>query len=367
MPNTSNFGITYPANTDYVTNGASAMGTIASQVDTLLAGGQFMGGFRNKVINGDFGVWQRGAGPFAAGGSVSADQWRQVLSGSSVSTSRVAYSPASPLPGTARFVLQAAVTSVAGPGNFVQLVNRIENVGTLAGKTVTVSFWARSTSGTPKIGVSLDQSFGTGGSPSSAVLGSGTSFTLSTTWTRYSMQRTLPSIDGKTLGTNNDDYLQVGIWLDAGSTLDTRSGTAGQSTKTVQLWGVQVEAGSYATDFEFRPPQVELALCQRYFERLNVAGMGRLIGWSFFNGAVYVAAIPIRATQRMRATVGISASTLGNVVNTTTNSTYAVGSWSYTSVGDLGGLGITNVAVASANGNLMQCTDSVFDISAEYP
>lgn len=267
MPNTSNFGITYPANTDYVTNGASAMGTISTQIDTLLAAGQFMGGFRNRLINGDMSVWQRGTSAFTNPNAYTADRWIAVNTGTNHSTTRQATTLGSVVPNSVRHHMQVAVTPGAGTGDYLFMAQRIENVGTFAGKTVTVSFYAWSASGTPKIGISLDQAYGTGGSPSATDFGTGQAVTISTTPTRYSRTFTVPSISGKTRGTNNDDYLQLTLWLDAGSTLNTRSGSIGHQTATFAITGVQIEAGSYATDFEFRPPQVELSLCQRYYYR----------------------------------------------------------------------------------------------------
>lgn len=272
--NTPNYQIPYPEGTDFVKNGATAMGSIATKVDTLLAGGQFMGGFRNKLINGDMLIWQRGTGTFTASNGYSADRWVQSFSGGTFSTTRVGLSSAElGIFPYGRSMMQMTVAGGALAANYAIMTQRIEFVGSLAGKTVTVSFWAKAASGTPKVGMSFDQAFGTGGSPSAVVVGTGQSVTISTTLTRYSKTFTVPAITGKTLGTGGDDYLALNLWLSAGTDFASRSGTVGVQSSTITIVGVQVEAGAQPTDYEVRPFQVELALCQRYYEKTYPLGI----------------------------------------------------------------------------------------------
>jgi hypothetical protein len=149
----------------------------------------------------------------------------------------------------------------------------MESVRTFANQTVTVSFWAKAASGTPKIAPELFQYFGAGGSPSASVSTPGTQVTLSTSWARYSSTITVPSISGKTLGTAGD-FLQLSLWVSAGTTFNARSGSLGIQSNTFDVWGVQVEAGSTATDFQTATGSYggELALCQRYYWRNSNSG-----------------------------------------------------------------------------------------------
>jgi hypothetical protein len=159
------------------------------------------------------------------------------------------------------------------------LVQVIEDVRTFAGGTVTVSFYAKAATSTlaapAKIAVELSQSFGTGGSPSADVNTYAGQATLSTSWQRYSLTVALPSISGKTIGTAaNTSSLKLNLWTSAGTTFNSRTGSLGIQSNTFDIWGVQVERGGYATSFEERPLQQEIALCQRYFCKtfgINVA------------------------------------------------------------------------------------------------
>jgi hypothetical protein len=152
--------------------------------------------------------------------------------------------------------------------NYLGMYQSIEDVRTLAGATVTVSFWAKSSSGTPKLGIEFQQHFGTGGSPSATVTPDFGSVTVNTTWTRYSVTSTIPSLAGKTIGTNENSWLRLAIYSSLGSAYPNRAGSIGlQQYTEIDIWGIQVERGSVATAFEERPYATELAMCQRYYQR----------------------------------------------------------------------------------------------------
>jgi hypothetical protein len=86
----------------------------------------------------------------------------------------------------------------------------------------------------------------------------------------------MPSISGKTLGTNNDHFVSLAIWFDAGSDFNSRTDSLGQQSGTFEIAQVQLEPGAVATPFERRPIGTELALCQRYYQhnmRVNLGGV----------------------------------------------------------------------------------------------
>ena len=242
---------------------------------------------RNLIHNPLFNVAQRGAGPFNASGVYLADRWRMI---SSLDTLTFGINPindasrAQIADEAARSSLGNSFTGNAGASAFSLLIQNIEDVYRLANKTVTFSFWAQGTAGL-KVGVSIDQSFGTGGSPSAAVTGNGQAVTISGTWARYSLTFMLPSVSGKTMGTNGDHFTQLNMWFSGGSTMNPRTGSIGVQSGGVNLWGVQLEIGSVATPLEKPDPRYDIANCQRFYQQFtgrldayNVAG--GITGWS---------------------------------------------------------------------------------------
>jgi hypothetical protein len=219
---------------------------------------------KNKIINGDFAVWQRGTS-FTNLLGFFADRFQVVPSGSvtSMTTSQQSFTfGAAPVSGyEGEFFARNTITTVGSLTN-LDLVQRIENVRTFAGQTVTLSFWAKGDSARNSI-VYLEQTFGSGGS--TTVYSNTPTLSITTSWVRYSFTISVPSIAGKTIGANN--YLAVGIRqvVAAGSVLD--------------IWGVQLEAGSVATPFQTASGSIssELELCQRYFYNVNFQDTTRSI------------------------------------------------------------------------------------------
>jgi hypothetical protein len=231
---------------------------------------------KNKIINGDFAINQRGFTSTTTNDSFIFDRYYTRNVDGTVTFSAETFTlGTAPVSGYesksyARIVTTGQTLSTAR----ASLNQRMESVRTFAGQTITVSFWAKSASGTPSICAEMVQNFGTGGSPSSAVtaiLSSPANKAISTTWARYSFTINVPSISGKTLGSNNNDYFELLIWVSAGSDFNARTGTLGIQSNTFDIWGVQVEAGSVATAFQTATGtlQGELAACQRYYFRTS--------------------------------------------------------------------------------------------------
>jgi hypothetical protein len=85
---------------------------------------------------------------------------------------------------------------------------------------------------------------------------------------------TLPSISGKTLGTNNDHCTRLSFWLSCGATNATMAGNPGVQTYGLALWGVQLELGTVATPLEKLDPVTQLQQCQRFFEASSFSYQG---------------------------------------------------------------------------------------------
>jgi hypothetical protein len=230
----------------------------------------------NAIINGAFEINQRGLTSSTANNAYGFDRWQTTQSGGTVTTSSQAFTLGSaPVAGfeAANFV-RVVTAGHSGSGDYAALFQPIESVRSFANQTVTISFYAKANSGTPKIGIELNQNFGTGGSPSSAVSVPLSAVTISTAWTRYTATVAVPSISGKTIGTANDSKLNLFLWVSAGSTFASRASSIGVQNNTFDIWGVQLEAGPTANVFRRNATslQGELAACQRYYWRSNSPG-----------------------------------------------------------------------------------------------
>lgn len=214
-------------------------------------------GRKNAVINGNFSIWQRGTG-FSQTATYTADRWLIApgTGGSpAVTITRQAHTLGQALiPNEPTYFyrwVQGAQATATNPS----LEQRIESVRTFAGKTVTLSFYANVAAGTLSLVPQFIQGFGTGGSPSGNATTTSPAMTITTTMTKYVWTAFIPSISGKTIGTNNNDYLSIQFQFPLSTTF------------TINIAQVQVEEGSIATAFEYRPKAEEVGLCQRYFTK----------------------------------------------------------------------------------------------------
>jgi hypothetical protein len=244
---------------------------------------------RNKIINGDMSVNQR-AFTSATTSVYGLDRWYAAFSGGS-STYSVQTAAFGDLPESARRYARIVTSGVGvGAGDYAILNQTIEGVATLSGKMVTVSFWARAATGTPRVAVNLEQNHGTGGSPTSGptrVLGS---VTLSTSWKRYSLSYLLTPLPGSTvLGTNNNDGLILRFYVSSGSTFNSNAHLIGRQDNTFDFWGVQIEEGAVATAFERESYGDNLRRCQRYFYRISASGQAYgTFGWGMGESATRI-------------------------------------------------------------------------------
>lgn len=222
-------------------------------------------GFRNKIINGDFSINQRGFSSSTTNGGYGFDRWLMGADAGATYSAQT-FTVGNAISGYEPTNFARIVTSGQTGGNYAQFAQRIEDVRTFAGQSVSISFWAKAASGTPKVAIELQQNFGSGGSPSGTVLTYVSQVTLSTSWTRYVVQTTVPSISGKTLGSAGH-YFSFAPFVSAGTGFESRTGSLGIQNNTFDFWGVQLEQNYQPTPFEQRPIGVELALCQRYYFR----------------------------------------------------------------------------------------------------
>lgn len=256
----------------------------------------------NKIHNPLFNIAQRGTGAFTTA-VYTLDRWAALVATDTISITQAALADADRTAigdEEAQYSLQNVFTGNSG-GAYNAITQCIENLRRLSNKTVTVSFWAKAGSGTPNIGVSIDQYMGTGGSPSPHVLGKGVAIAISATWTRYSSTFTLGSLSGLTLGSNNDHATQVNFWFSSGANQATRAGSIGVQSATIQLWGIQLEINSFASQLEKPDPRYDTTNCQRFYQIGNFAYNG-------YTASTVVEASPILWNVTMRAAPSVTPS-----------------------------------------------------------
>jgi hypothetical protein len=292
-----------PAGTIYVRQGSAPQGWVVEPNDSG----------RNQLHNALFNVQQRGAGPFTATNAYTADRWQLGVTGDSANITQAAIADAGRTAigdDAASYALSNSFTGNAAAGSFNYIAQKIEGVRRLGGKTVTVSFWATAGAAGLRVGVSADQFFGTGGSPSATVHGTGTAVPITTTWARYSVTLALGSTIGKTRGTNGDDFTQLTFWYSAGSSNSVTSGIGVQSG-VINFWGMQLEVGALATPLEKLDPQIDLAKCQRFYQQGTAGGMAG------YGSASMTAAFPLVLQVSMRATPTVTTGAATSYSNVT--------------------------------------------------
>jgi hypothetical protein len=255
----------------------------------------------NYIINGAFDVWQRGDGPFNIAGAnanarYTADRWFVLPSGGTGATTKEVFTPnelASIGFGDAKNYLK--INCTINDDNY-GISQRIEDVRTLAGQSVTLSFWAKGTNpagGNYTVGL---QQFFTG-----STVNSFQPLTISSSWQRYSFTFTLGTTAGRTITDSN--YLNATIFSPDTTTAPWE----------LNLWGVQLEAGSVATPFKRHAPSLGLEkdACRRFAYQSNAIGAFTFFGMGYASTTTQAKImIPIPTEMRSRPS---SASIGGNL------------------------------------------------------
>lgn len=244
-------------------------------------------GFRNKIVDGRFDFWYEGTSQTTSDYGTDT-MWYNVNTGTTKVHSQQPLIAGVDLPAievpTAKYFSRTVVTSVAGAGNNAVKVQRIESVSTLAGKEVTISFYAKADAA-KNMAVELKQYFGSTGSAEISVPFGLVS--LSTAWKRYTKTITLPSIVGKTISDGAVDLLQLSFWFDAGSNYYSRASGLGQQSGTFDIACVQLEEGSVATPFEELPYEISQARVFRYFRPIYLSDSGYFTSVDYIRGSTF--------------------------------------------------------------------------------
>lgn len=200
-------------------------------------------GFKNRIINGAFNVWQRGgSGTSFAATAYGPDRWRNYGGNAlTLSTSTSYGSPQS-------LLIQATGTN-HGVGQRIEAAN----IADLAGQTVTVSYKVRADNAGTHNFLMYYANAADNFSSETAFVNTAKSYT-SNTVTTITHTVTLPSQAANGISV-------VFQWYNGGTSIGL----------TAFIWDVQLEVGSTATTFDRRSIGQELALCQRYYEQFGNA------------------------------------------------------------------------------------------------
>ena len=286
---------------------------------------------KNRIINGAMVIDQRNAGASVNGNGVyTLDRWQAV--NSLGTTKYTVQQNAGSVTPPAGFTNYLGVTSTSaytvGATEYFYINQNIEgynwadlNWGTANAKTVTLSFWVRS-SLTGTFGGSFVNWAGNRSYPFSYTISS------ANTWEQKSI-----TVAGDTTGTwagaTNAGALQLYFSLGTGSTYSGTAGAwagsyygsatgatsvVGTNGATFYITGVQLEVGSTATSFDYRPYGTELSLCQRYYEEVGMVVLTTVAA----NYQQFYWAVPKRAAPTLTLTVGVgSGATVANFSQST--------------------------------------------------
>jgi hypothetical protein len=274
---------------------------------------------KNRIINGAMVIDQRNAGAsVTANDSVfPVDRWKYETSQSSKGTSQQNQGSVTPPAGFSNYLgfTSSSAYSVLSSDyfwleQFTEGFNTADfNWGTSNAATVTLSFWVRS---------SLTGTFGGSLTNNSVSRCFPFSYTINTsnTWEQKSIT-IVGDTSGTWVGATNGNSIRLHFSLGTGSTrvggtsawgsTDYRGGLAGSQSvvgtngATFYITGVQLEKGSTATSFDYRPYGTELQLCQRYC--YVSIGANSLVAGAAENAnrvyIKYVLPVPMRASPSL--------------------------------------------------------------------
>ena len=286
-------------------------------------------GFKNRLINSAMVIDQRNAGASVTptDGTYTLDRFIYNATQTSKVTIQQNAGAVTPPAGFTNYLGVTSSSSYSiGSGDFFTVGQRIEgfntadlNWGTASAATVTLSFWVRS---------SLTGTFG--GSITNSAINRSYPFTYTITSANTWEQKSV-TIAGDTSGTwigaTNGIGLRVYFGLGVGSSFSGAAGSwsgsanlsasstvsvVGTSSATFYITGVQLEKGSTATSFDYRPYGTELVLCQRYCQviRSTSANIFLANGFCYSSTAALVSYVyPV--TPRVPAT-GVAVNAAGN-------------------------------------------------------
>ena len=304
-------------------------------------------GFKNRIFNSQMQIAQRAtsatitAGSTIAAGYSTVDRFYVYCTGANVTAAQVAGSGATK--NRLQITGAASVTAI-GVGQRIESLNSYDLASSVATLSVDLANSLLTTVTWTAYYANTADTFGTLASPTRTQISTGT-FTVNSTVTRYNAQITIPA--AATTG--------IEIVFTVGA----------QISGTWTISNVQLEEGSTATSFDYRPYGTELALCQRYFYGRSGAEYYSACYWQSttqWNGCVLQYPVTMRAAPAFTFAAA-SNFTIGLGGGSVTAATISASSIS-TNSANIGGT-VASGGTANAGGVLVGGASASISISAE--
>jgi len=298
----------------YAANSISNTNIQTGAIENYLNSQSMNLGMRNRIINGNMAINQRGVTSGITSGYF-VDRW--TLSGCSTSATLTSSLPTG-------FSSGISISATSGNPIAIQKVEA-KNCSDLSGRNVTLSFYAKNISNATILYASLAYATASDNFGSTTTISEQNLGTLTSDWVRYTYT-----------WTNLASGVLNGLALNLLC--------AGTGTFSMGITGVQLEVGNAPTPFEFRHHTTELALCQRYYWKM-ARGTGEPYGATGNTTAANAIWSQFSLPVTMRATPTVT----------------IYGTWAVANTGQ------PTIRAASATNFLLQIVPTATGIASTYP
>jgi len=329
----------------------------ADVIGTSVAGSNIGAGnasiIKNRLINGDMRIDQRNAGASIAVADsnvypIDRFLFRNATDGTATAQQSSTVPTGGGFVNSVVYTVGTADASLAA-GQYARIAQVIEGYnfadlqwGTASAKTITISFWVRS-SVTGSYSVTLYNSAADRGYAANYTISAANTWEQKTVTIAGDTSGTWLTTNGKGvtvnfgLGAGTDYQLSAGSWtatsnIPLASTTQTNlMATAGA---TFYITGVQLEVGSSATGYEYRNYTTELQLAQRYYwKNTSVAAYGNMAIGSCDGSTIGIAYAKYPVTMRAVPTISYSTIRIADGTTATAVSSISYNSSTYENMG----------------------------------
>jgi len=264
-------------------------------------------GYRNIIINGDMSIAQRGTSFTSLAGvsQYNLDRWETI--GINVGSGRYQVDQSTDTPTGFTYSQKISCTTAEASqdaNNQLYLEQQIEGLNSsylnyyvASPDTVTLSFWVKANlTGSYSVALKLSDNGSAIDTGSTRIYPTTYSISSANTWEKKTITITLDSSTSEVKVVNNGFAVATQFWLGAGTSRDGEATNAwknnanatatsdnlnllGSTSNEWFITGVQLEAGTTASDFEFLPYDVNLQRCLRYYYKTKAIGANYPFGF----------------------------------------------------------------------------------------